>query len=273
MRELIVTGDDFGTSPGANLGIARAHDEGVLTGASLMVTGSAFADAVELAHQRPHLSTGLHLVLCDGLPASDPGRIPGLVEASGEFPRDPARTGFALWFQRRELRQQIECEVHAQCERFLATGLPFDSIDGHHHLHMHPVVFAVVLEAAAKYGVPRIRLMREDGIARQPGDDLGARFAAGAHAALSRFHARALAKRGDILAAERVYGLRRSGRCDEEWWTWLIPRLQARRVEIYCHPDVDQAEGARELAALCSPEVRQAIARADYALARRDIRE
>jgi predicted glycoside hydrolase/deacetylase ChbG (UPF0249 family) len=36
-RIAIVNADDFGRTPGVNRGIARAHEEGVVTSASLMV--------------------------------------------------------------------------------------------------------------------------------------------------------------------------------------------------------------------------------------------
>ena len=53
MRSLIVTGDDFGASPGVNAAIVRAYDEGILTGASLLVTGEFASQAVVLARERP----------------------------------------------------------------------------------------------------------------------------------------------------------------------------------------------------------------------------
>ena len=42
------------------------HREGVLTAASLMVTGDAVDEAVELARAMPTLAVGLHVVLADG---------------------------------------------------------------------------------------------------------------------------------------------------------------------------------------------------------------
>ena len=92
MRCLIVTGDDFGAHPGVNAAIAHAHDEGILTGASLLVTGEFASQAVVLARERPHLATGLHLALCDATPASLPAAIPDLVTRDGRFPASPART-------------------------------------------------------------------------------------------------------------------------------------------------------------------------------------
>ncbi len=41
MRTLVVTGDDFGFSRGVNRAIVEAHEQGILTNASLMVNGEA----------------------------------------------------------------------------------------------------------------------------------------------------------------------------------------------------------------------------------------
>ena len=57
-RRLIVAADDFGLSAGVNAGIIRAHRDGILTDASLMVNGQGFAEAVELARAHPTLNPG-----------------------------------------------------------------------------------------------------------------------------------------------------------------------------------------------------------------------
>ena len=57
-RWLIVNADDFGASRGVNQGICEAHDAGVVSLTSLMVTMPAAEEAVELARQRPGLSLG-----------------------------------------------------------------------------------------------------------------------------------------------------------------------------------------------------------------------
>ncbi|CAA9359468.1 MAG: Cellobiose phosphotransferase system YdjC-like protein [uncultured Nocardioidaceae bacterium] len=44
-RWLIVNADDFGASKGINAGIARAHDTGIVSSTSLMVTMPAASDA------------------------------------------------------------------------------------------------------------------------------------------------------------------------------------------------------------------------------------
>ena len=62
-RRLIVNADDFGLSPSVNSAVIRAHREGILTSASLMVNESGFDEAVKLAKENPRLGVGLHLTL------------------------------------------------------------------------------------------------------------------------------------------------------------------------------------------------------------------
>ena len=62
-RSLIVNADDFGQSPGIVAGVRRAHEEGVVTSASLMVRWPAAAAAADYARSRPGLSVGLHFDL------------------------------------------------------------------------------------------------------------------------------------------------------------------------------------------------------------------
>ena len=49
MRRLIVNADDFGFTSGVNRAIVEAHTRGVVTSATLMANGPAFAEAAQLA--------------------------------------------------------------------------------------------------------------------------------------------------------------------------------------------------------------------------------
>jgi chitin disaccharide deacetylase len=62
-RVLIVNADDFGLSPGVNDGVARTHEQGIVTSASLMVRGQSAAEAAAYARGKPSLSVGLHFDL------------------------------------------------------------------------------------------------------------------------------------------------------------------------------------------------------------------
>ena len=62
-RLLIVNADDFGLSEGVNRGIITAHEQGIVTSASLMVSGAAAGPAAAYARRRPQLDLGLHVDL------------------------------------------------------------------------------------------------------------------------------------------------------------------------------------------------------------------
>jgi len=51
LKKLILTADDFGASVEVNDAVERAHRDGVLTAASLMVSGPAARDAVARARE------------------------------------------------------------------------------------------------------------------------------------------------------------------------------------------------------------------------------
>jgi len=262
--ELVLTGDDFGASREVNESIEACHREGLLTSASVVAAGPAFEDAAERARRLPELATGLHVVLCDGRAASSPPTIPGLAGPDGRFDVSPARAGLRYWWRRRELRPQLERELRAQLERFVAAGLRLDHVDGHHHLHLHPVVFDVLAPLLAEYRVPWVRLLHEDGLARAGAprrpDPVPAIFVA-----LSRRAGRKAAA-GGARGPARVYGLRATGRMDEAELARLIRGLRAPTVEIYLHPSRADAAGRAEEAALCSAAARQALKESGYRL-------
>lgn len=257
-RRLIVNADDFGRSASINQAVIRAHREGILTTASLMVNEAAGEEAVALAREHPNLGVGLHLTLLCGHSALPGERIPGLVNASGEFTNNPASAGFRYFFQR-SLRAQLRREIHAQFQRFRATRLPLDHVNGHLHLHLHPTVFRILMADAAQLGIKHLRLTFDP-------FRLNLRLASGQlayralHAAI--FHplsARArpaLAQRG-IRHTEAVFGLLQNARVDEPYVTRLLPHLPAGDSELYSHPSLN--EFRNEFDALISPTVKEQV--------------
>ncbi|HEX4117354.1 MAG TPA: ChbG/HpnK family deacetylase [Rhizomicrobium sp.] len=110
MKNLIVTADDFGAAVEVNQAVERAHQDGVLTAASLMVSGAAAADAVARARKLPKLRVGLHLVLVDGKPVLPARLVPDLVDRDGNFRNDMARAGAAMFF-RAKVKAQLAAEI------------------------------------------------------------------------------------------------------------------------------------------------------------------
>ena len=249
----------------------------MLTHASLMVTGEAADDAVRLARAHPTLSVGLHLVIVDGRAALPRARVPHLTDRDGRFRPGPVLAGLRAQFPpmaQAELRQ----EVRAQLERFRETGLPLSHVDGHHHLHLHPVVLDTLAALAREFEIPAVRLpIEEPGLGDHPPGRSGAADALGAwvFGRLRRAGERLLVPEG-VAISERVYGRLATGRLDEAYLLRLIPRIDADDVEIYCHPDLSLDDepsngpagaGRREFAALTSAAVRRAIAETGFTLA------
>jgi hopanoid biosynthesis associated protein HpnK len=257
-RRLIINADDFGRSRSINDAVIEAHREGVLTTASLMVNEAACAEAVSMAKANPRLGVGLHLTLLCGRSGLTQAQIPGLVNSRNEFTDDPFKAGTSYYFNRR-LRGQLRLEVHEQFRRFRATGLPMDHVNGHLHMHLHPVVFRILMEDAAELGIGCVRLTADPFW-------LNLRLAKGqllyrlSHAiifqALAARARRELEKRG-FRHTQRVFGLLQNARVDEDYMIRLLAQLPEGDSELYSHPSLDSFKN--EFAALVSPRVRQQI--------------
>src|SRR6478735_1737448 len=160
MKRLIVTADDFGAAVEVNEAVERAHRHGILSAASLMVSGAAAQDAVTRAKTMPKLRVGLHLVLVEGKPVLPAGSVPDLVDKTGHFRTDMARAGAAMFF-RPKVRAQLAAEIEAQFAAFAATGLRLDHVNAHKHFHLHPTIAALMIETATAYGVRGARVPLE----------------------------------------------------------------------------------------------------------------
>jgi hopanoid biosynthesis associated protein HpnK len=269
MARLVVTADDLGLCRAVNAAVARAHREGIVTAASLMVTGDAVEDAVALARRLPTLAVGLHLALADAAPALPPREIPHLVGTDGRLVRDPALAGLR-WAASGAARRELRREIAAQFERFAATGLRMAHVDGHHHLHVHPAAFPLVAELAERAGARGVRLPCEGLRALRDAAPRGAAAEALVLDGVARPRRGALRRRGLVFAGE-VHGVVRSGRMDEAYLVALAGRIEAETAEIFLHPSLERRElrGANpgDLEAAVSPAVRAALAAHGHSLA------
>jgi hopanoid biosynthesis associated protein HpnK len=234
---LIVTADDFGRAEAINDAVERGHREGVLTAASLMVTGAAAADAVERARRLPGLGVGLHIALVDAVPALPPERIPDLVEADGRFTRRLVALGARIYLSRR-VRAQVEAELRAQFELYRATGLPLDHVDSHHHYHLHPTVFEILVPLAREYGAKGLRIPFEPPLAswRARRDRPLARLGAALFHRRRAARMRALAKAHGLAVNDAMFGLHDSGGMDSGRLAAYVAALPPGLSEAYCHP-------------------------------------
>jgi hopanoid biosynthesis associated protein HpnK len=270
MKQLIINADDFGLSESANLAVETAYRNGILTSASLMVGGGAFQQAVEIAGRNPGLQIGLHLTLVQGLAVLSPDIIPALADPAGNFLHDPVKAGMRYFFER-PVRTELHLEIDAQIRAFLQTGINLSHIDGHLNIHMHPVVFDILLELMPKYGITSFRLTRENLVSNLAVDRtriFGKILDALIFSSLARRCRPGLAKLGATVAVE-VKGLLNSGRMSEQYLLRALDSLREGITEIYFHPGCNPCGEMRrlmpdylheeELSALTSPRVREKL--------------
>ncbi len=139
MKKLVVNADDFGRSSPINQGIIEAHQKGIVTSASLMTDREGFDDAVRLAKTNPKLGIGLHLDLDSFFQVEHGvGRLLGY--------KDPSLP-----------LEAIAKETERQIQKVFSTGLPIHHLDGHHHSHLRPELFATIAALTAKHKIKVIR--------------------------------------------------------------------------------------------------------------------
>jgi hopanoid biosynthesis associated protein HpnK len=263
-KTLVITADDFGASISVNNAVERAHRHGILTAASLMVTGEATEDAVARARSMPGLGVGLHIVLVEGRPALPPRDVPDLVDGMGHFRTDMVRAAFAMAFLP-DVRRQLFAEVEAQFALFAATGLPLDHVNAHKHFHLHPVIASAILAAGHRHGMKAVRapvepnwLLRLIEPSNPPRRDLAEPWAR-----LMRWRLR----RVGLSVPDQVFGLAWSGAMNTPRLRAIIEHLPQGLSEIYLHPAtrddwLGHAPGyayAEELAALTDPVAREIV--------------
>jgi hopanoid biosynthesis associated protein HpnK len=267
VRRLIVNADDMGLTEGHNRAIIHAHAEGILTSASLLANGTAFADAVVRAREQPRLGIGVHLTLLEGTPVRPVAAVPGMVR-DGLF---GVRYGALLWnitLRRIELTQAYD-EWQAQIEKVMSTGLPITHLDSHKHVHMHPQLLGLALALAEEYGIGRMRLSRPPGLPRALKPAL--------LGVLAIWARRRMARRG-IRFPNALLGIEHSGTMTTMCVLAAVQDPWHGIRELMMHPacltpQVRAALSDRgydwvaryrfrdELAALCSPHVRSALSK------------
>ena len=263
-KRLVITADDFGAGRAVNEAVERAHRDGILTAASLMVSGDAAADAVERARRIPTLGVGLHVVLVEGRPTLPPQQVPSLVDATGHFRTDMVRTAITI-FASPAARRQLEAEIEAQFAAFAATGLPLDHVNAHKHFHLHPTIAGTILGVGRRFGMKALRAPIEPGAVLVAID--GTRGSSGIeHFWATRMRSRM--RRAGLVVPDQVFGLAWSGALDTTRLRGLIDHLPDGLTEIYAHPATGPYEAAApgyryadELAALTDALAKQALTR------------
>jgi len=248
LKFLITNADDFGYTRDVNDGIIHAHRQGILTATTLMATGAAFDHAVALARENRSLDVGVHLVLV----------------GSEGFPPTVAQ----LIQQIARRRIQIYDELAAQVRKVQNTGIRPTHLDTHKHTHLLPPVLSAVARIASEFRIPWVR--RPFDLPLHGGTVPWQRKAVSKtlEFARARFH-RVLTRYG-CRTTDHFAGFQLTGHYDAAELARLIRHLPEGVTEFMCHPGfcTQELQAARtrlkesrrrELDALTSREVRQAI--------------
>ena len=276
-RNLIVNADDFGWTAGVNRGIAEAHRNGIVTSASLLANGEAFAEAVELARGKSGLGVGVHLNLNDGPTVAPRESVPSLVNDAGQLEGGP--DGLLLKIATRGLSmREVEIEWSAQISKVRDAGVEPTHLDGHKHVHMLPGLFEVALRLAKRHGIGAIRVSHEASSLRAA-LSTGERRAAvvlkqGVQARglkLLARDAREQAERAGVSTADYFCGIAQTGELTKEGVARLLRSLPEGTTELMCHPGYAdealrktatrlQASRQKEVEILTDIEIRNLVA-------------
>jgi hopanoid biosynthesis associated protein HpnK len=264
LKQLVVNADDLGLTPGVNRGVVRAFQEGIVTSASLLVTGSAFDDAVALARQNPELDLGLHLTLVEERAVLGRDVLPSLVDETGRFPRTSAE------FIRRAILgrirwDEVEREVAAQIAVFQKTGLRLSHLNSHQHLHMFPPVYEIVRRLTR--GMQNVWIRNAAGDWRKSPGVRTLRWAQRLGLNVTCLAARGLHDRSQPQMPDGICGFEVSGCLTRSALEQILRTIPHGFYELICHPGEDDADTrtqyshwgyrwAEELDALTAPETR-----------------
>ena len=134
MKVLIVNADDLGLTDGVNRGVLRAHSQGIVTSASMMVRQPAAEATAAAARLHPRLSLGLHVDLGEW-------RL-----ADGEWTATYLRADPSS-------HADVQREVESQLAAFRRlVGRDPTHIDSHQHVHREEPARGVLRDLADTFG-------------------------------------------------------------------------------------------------------------------------
>jgi len=274
-RQIIINADDFGLCRGVNKAIVQAYTDGVLTSATIMANMPAAREAVYLAKKLPGLGVGVHLNIFEGYPLSDDTCVKCLLDADGRFCMSAAKLSL-LSITRGKIRNAIKAEFAAQIQWVINNGLKSTHLDSHKHIHSFPVIFSIVCELAAQFGISAVRFTYEPGkICRTPWPCPGK--GGKKRAWLIRHMARInRLQNSSLLKTELILGIAHTGKMDVDFFKAVTLYNYAEIVEVITHPgytdglDVNKTrlieQRKLELDALCSDKTKQYFKAAEIEL-------
>jgi predicted glycoside hydrolase/deacetylase ChbG (UPF0249 family) len=251
---LIVNADDLGLHPRIDDGIFAAHKDGIVTSATVLISGRSAASAMAQA-KAEKVPLGLHLCLTSHLTPAAPAHEVRWLAPGGRFRRSWPELS-AAWFAGLIPKDEIRRELRAQLHKAHKLGAKIDHLDSHQHLHWLPGLVELWEEVAFENRLP----LRGPNAQPQP---RAWRHPAGA---LKEALLGYISGRTDKIGSPRTWGIAESGRLDRQALLRLLRGLPEGTHELVCHPGrhpgkVPEQPGwhygwEQELEALCSADVK-----------------
>ena len=265
MRRLIVTADDLGLHRGMTDGAIQAHEQGIVTAASVSACGREVDHAIEALGGLDSLDVGIHFTLVEERPVLPAGELKSLTTREGRF--HPSYGALAArWMTGRIDLDEVEAELRAQASLLTGAGLRLVHANGHQHLHVLPGIVGRVVAVSRSFGIEYLRSPRD---VWRGAPRFGARVASMKVLRALGSRARRIARAAGLVSNDRTIGIANAGHQNGPAIAGLLPLVDGL-TELVTHPGTSGPEIARaydwgyewdaETAALCDRTLLEAIA-------------
>lgn len=212
--EITINADDFGMNTNCTDAIFECFEKGLIDTTTLMCNQPAFEYAVNKVQKTDYKDkVGIHLVLTQGTPLTESIKYNANFCDNGLFRRN---TNIHRRFTEKD-KEDVYCELKAQFEKYLSTGLGIHHIDSHHHVHTIRDVLPIVNRLMEEYRVNSLRIFGNIGQINPC-----KRF-------IKNLHNRNLKSNG--IAYSDLFG--------DYLDLMNFKGNRGRKMEIMCHPDYD----------------------------------
>ena len=162
-QQLLVRGDDIGSSHGANTGVIKSYTDGIQRSAELMIVSPWVPEAVKMLRDNPGLDVGLHITLTsewENVKWRPLTHCPSLTDEYGYFLPfvfpNAAHPGKSLMERRESIRlPEVEAELRAQIELTKQMLPTVTHLSGHMGwAFVSPEISALADRLAEEYDLP-----------------------------------------------------------------------------------------------------------------------
>lgn len=156
----VFSADDWGFSPGINEGILELARNNLLSSVSCAANTRYLKDGLSelLTYAENGLRFNIHFNLTYGLPCSS-SECSSLINGKGEF--HSLNSAFLKTMTGKMLSSDIAKEFVAQMAVLRDCGIPIEGLDGHHHVHLLPLIYKSIKHELHNQGIHFVRLMAD----------------------------------------------------------------------------------------------------------------